>query len=239
MSSIEDNLKEWNQDWNLDLTGDEWTDQAEFCRQPYLEWKESLVDTFIRPHIRKHSIVMEIGSGHGRWTEYLVKQAETVILVDIGSRCLDVCRKQFAAHTHVKYILGDGKSLCSIADASIDFIWSYDSFVFMNEDVVEAYFKEFFRTLKSGGIAVIHHANRNMLMENVKRCGFIGRRLYQILPYRFTAPNKGNRSKISNRMIRAMAQRTRLNILSQVDCWGEDARYNCQACNDTISILSA
>ena len=46
-----------------------------------------------------------------------------------------------------------------IRDSSIDFIFSFDSFVHTNRDVVEAYIRELGTKLKVGGKGFIHHSN--------------------------------------------------------------------------------
>jgi len=46
-----------------------------------------------------------------------------------------------------------------VLDASIDFVFSFDSLVHTNRDVVEAYLRELRRKLKIGGKGFIHHSN--------------------------------------------------------------------------------
>src|SRR5437867_10527477 len=46
-----------------------------------------------------------------------------------------------------------------IPDGSVDFIFSFDSFVHTNREVVEAYLHEFGTKLKIGGKGFIHHSN--------------------------------------------------------------------------------
>jgi hypothetical protein len=44
-------------------------------------------------------------------------------------------------------------------DASVDFVFSFDSFVHPNRDVIEAYLRELGTKLKPGGKGFIHHSN--------------------------------------------------------------------------------
>jgi SAM-dependent methyltransferase len=46
-----------------------------------------------------------------------------------------------------------------IPDASVDFVFSFDSFVHPNRDVIEAYLCELGTRLKPGGKGFIHHSN--------------------------------------------------------------------------------
>jgi hypothetical protein len=46
-----------------------------------------------------------------------------------------------------------------IPDLSVDFVFSFDSFVHPNRDVIEAYLRQLGTKLKSGGKGFIHHSN--------------------------------------------------------------------------------
>jgi hypothetical protein len=46
-----------------------------------------------------------------------------------------------------------------IPDSSVDFVFSFDSFVHLRRDLVEAYLNELGRILKVGGKGFIHHSN--------------------------------------------------------------------------------
>jgi hypothetical protein len=58
-----------------------------------------------------------------------------------------------------------------IADASIDFVFSFDSLVHPDRDVIEAYLRELGAKLKIGGKGFIHHSNfgqyANSLRERI------------------------------------------------------------------------
>ncbi len=103
--------------------------------------------------------ILEIAPGFGRWTHYLKDYCEELWAVDRSSECIEACRQRFAAESHVHCCLNDGRSLPMIPDGSIDFVFSFDSFVHPNRDVVEAYLQELRRKLKIGGKGFIHHSN--------------------------------------------------------------------------------
>jgi ubiquinone/menaquinone biosynthesis C-methylase UbiE len=77
--------------------------------------------------------------------------------VDVSPVCLDLCRARFADRPNIAYILTNGRSLPGIEDETIDFIWSYDTFVHINPSDTDAYLREFARVLKEGAHASIHH----------------------------------------------------------------------------------
>ncbi len=116
----------------------------------------------ILPRIRDFlptGAILEIAPGFGRWTHYLKDYCQDLWIVDRSSECIEACRQRFAADSHVRCYLNDGRSLSMIPDASIDFVFSFDSFVHTNRDVVDAYLRELGRKLKLGGKGFIHHSN--------------------------------------------------------------------------------
>jgi len=103
--------------------------------------------------------ILEIAPGFGRWTHFLMDYCDELWAVDKSSECMEACRRRFASVSHVRCHLNDGRSLSMIPDGSIDFVFSFDSFVHTNRDVVEAYVRELRTKLKIGGKGFIHHSN--------------------------------------------------------------------------------
>lgn len=212
---------EWNKRWNYytwEKNGDEWDNQASFCNQPYEKWKLSIVENFIKPNISKESTVLEIAPGRGRWTEFLL-DSKKLILVDLNDRCIQSCKKRFLRFKNIEYFTNNGKRLSFIKDNSIDFIFSYDSFVHMEREVIDSYFREFHRILKKHGKAIIHHPDRRNIL--------------------FYKTNKrmaeGARADISKDNIKKLAKKNNLKVNFQIDSWGKNKEYNCKAHGDCIS----
>ncbi|MGH3504420.1 MAG: class I SAM-dependent methyltransferase, partial [Nocardioidaceae bacterium] len=72
---------------------------------------------------------MEVAPGYGRWTAEIVGKTRTLTLVDLSPTCLEVCKAKFDGVEGLTFIETDGTCLPGVADSSIDFIWSFDSFV--------------------------------------------------------------------------------------------------------------
>jgi hypothetical protein len=99
----------------------------------------------ILPRIRDHlptQTILEIAPGFGRWTHYLKDYCRELWIVDRIGECIEACRQRFASDSHVHCYLNDGRSLPMIPDASVDFVFSFDSLVYTKRDVVEAYLRE-------------------------------------------------------------------------------------------------
>ena len=121
------------------------------------QWSISLY-----PRIKKYlpaESVLEIGAGHGRWSEYLLRYCDQLHLNDISNNCLNYCRQRFVQNDNVSFYKTEGAKLTEIKDNSIDFVFSFDSLVHADLGVIESYIAEINRVLKKGGHAFIHHSN--------------------------------------------------------------------------------
>jgi hypothetical protein len=80
-------------------------------------------------------------------------------VIDLSEECIDACKKRFAGSSHIDYHVNDGKSLEMIPDASVDFVFSFDSLVHADAASVKAYISQLPRILTEDGAAFIHHSN--------------------------------------------------------------------------------
>lgn len=158
MPTREWNLDVWGRSYAWPRDGDEWTEMAEHSGVSYEEWKDSLARRFLIPYLGAGISVLEIGPGHGRWSEIMAPRVKKLVLVDLAPSCIEFCRKRLARFPNVDYLVGDGRGLAGVADASIDFAWSFDVFVHVEEPETRAYARELARVLKPRGMGVIHHA---------------------------------------------------------------------------------
>ncbi|MFN7926786.1 MAG: class I SAM-dependent methyltransferase [Blastocatellia bacterium] len=154
MPSIEHNQFLWNQHYDWSQAGEEW---SAGWGDSKTQWEGSLL-----PRIKSFvptGTILEIAPGFGRWTQFLKDLCDNLLVVDLSAKCLDACRARFATDTHIRYHLNDGKSLAMIPDASVDFVFSFDSLVHAEAEVLEAYVQQLARKLKPQGVGFIHHSN--------------------------------------------------------------------------------
>ena len=154
MPTIEDNLTLWGSRYAWPAGGDEWSTR----------WGGSESQWFSTIYPRIHTFlpamtILEIAPGYGRWTQYLKEYSERLVVVDLNPNCIDRCRERFASSPKLEYHVNDGKSLHMIADESIDFVFSFDSLVHAEADVIEAYLAQLAQKLKPNGVGFIHHSN--------------------------------------------------------------------------------
>ena len=170
MPTVDFNKQLWDGKYNWSAQGDDW---SRAWGTPSMQWHGSLL-----PRISKFvpaGTILEIACGYGRWTHYLKSLCEKLVLVDLSKECIDACKQRFSASSHIEYHVNDGMSLSMAPDASVDFVFSYDSLVHVDETVMRAYIRELGRILKPGAAAFLHHSNlgeyRNAFHQTFYRNG--------------------------------------------------------------------
>jgi len=152
--TIEQNLSEWNASSRWREQGDEWSVTWGGVEP---QWYGALY-----PRIRGFlpaPVILEIAPGFGRWTQFLKGYCDKLILVDLAENCIETCKKRFASSSHILYYTNDGKSLAMIEDRSLDFVFSFDSLVHAEAEVMKAYIDELSRKLTVNGVGFMHHSN--------------------------------------------------------------------------------
>lgn len=164
MPSIDKNKAVWDQNYDWDEKGDEWS-------SPWggtdMLWYGSLL-------LRIHEFIptgriLEIAPGFGRWTSFLQNFCDEIIVVDLAEKCIESCKERFKSSSNISYFVNDGKSLEMVPDNSIDFVFSFDSLVHADEDVIEAYVSQLATKLTKDGVGFIHHSNLGEFSETYQQ----------------------------------------------------------------------
>ena len=161
MPSVRENITTWGNDSTWKQGGDEWSVP---WGSPEAQWNATVF-----PRIQKFlpaASILEIAPGYGRWTEFLRHHCEHLVGVDLNSNCIDACRSRFAAYPNVTFHQNDGRSLASVPDASIDFVFSFDALVHVEADTLEAYLLQLPRIMRPGAVAFVHHSNFGEHLES-------------------------------------------------------------------------
>jgi SAM-dependent methyltransferase len=179
---------EWNRQWGDafrrfrerhpdELYGNEWGD-------PELRgWRYALhrllhrgaspgplhkvVDRYIQPYLRPDATVVEIGCGGGRWTRYLVG-ARKLIAVDINAVFFEPLRTRYP-EANLQFYQSSGFELHAIPSASVDYLFSFGTFVHLEPEGIAEYLGEVRRVLKPGAVAVIQYAAKEKPAARHKR----------------------------------------------------------------------
>lgn len=108
---------------------------------------------YLLPKIN-NAVVLEIGSGGGKWTQYM-RPARKIICVDLSREILD-CVRERLGWNNLRYYETSGDELRGIKSNSIDFIFSMDALVRTPALALKRYFQEVTRVLKNNGEICLH-----------------------------------------------------------------------------------
>lgn len=149
----------WN-DWFWGTHYD-WKDQGEEWSSA---WGSSEAQWFGTLYPRLHRYlpaptILEIAPGFGRWTRFLLPQCNHYYGVDLSPACIDHCTRRFARASQARFVKNDGKSLAFLGKTKLDFVFSFDSLVHADEDVLDTYVAQILPRLSSRGAAFLHHSN--------------------------------------------------------------------------------
>lgn len=239
-NTLEDNFQLWNHHYRWQQDGDEWDGQATACGQPYLAWKQSVIEQLIQPNLSATTTVVEIGPGHGRWSQAIAPACGTLRLVDFSPNCIAYCQQRLAAYPNVHYQVNDGRQLIGVADDSVDFVWSYDCFVHLEAAILQSYLGEIKRVLRPNGKAILHHAGRHhwwRKLNGLERLGKWGQRVYHGLSLGCWSEHDGYRSQLSKEAVARLARSTQLQVEAQIQWWDKAKKFGIPRYNDWITIL--
>jgi Methyltransferase domain len=111
------------------------------------------------PSLPASPAILEIAPGFGRWTRYLLPASEKFVGIDLSDKCIAACQRRFAGAKHAQFVTNDGRSLEAAEDRTFDLIFSFDSLVHAEYDILAFYIPQIISKLSSTGVAFIHHSN--------------------------------------------------------------------------------
>lgn len=151
MATVEENAHYWENVYDWGQAGEEWSLGWGSTKA---KWHQTLM-----PRLRRFlpaTNILEIATGYGRLTEYLMDYCDHLVGVDISPKCIDHCQKRFP---ELEFFVNDGQSLEMVQDDSIDFVFSYFSLIHAEVDTVSCYLHEIAKKLKNPGAGFLHHSN--------------------------------------------------------------------------------
>ena len=135
--------------------GERW---GEVEKEPILK---SIKEKFVLPFVNEDKSVLEIGPGGGRWTKYLLN-CKKLYCLDLNPRSLDYVENRFGSQTNITYILNKGNDFPNIPKNSIDFIFSYGTFVHFDIGVTVDYICNMMNILSNNSNIVIKYSEKKL-----------------------------------------------------------------------------
>lgn len=158
MPTLDENITNWSATWDWSERGDDWS--RWWGDTPAL-WHGAILP-------RIHAMVpaptiLEIAPGYGRWTQYLKDLCQRLVVVDLTDKCIAHCRERFADSSHIEYHVNDGRSLAMVDDRSVDFVFTFDSLVHTQPEIIGDYLAQLATKLRGDGVGFMHHSNAGSL----------------------------------------------------------------------------
>jgi hypothetical protein len=139
-----------------DLYGMEWGNPDTIPPLKYVR------DHFLIPYISSETTLVEIGAGGGRWTRYMFG-ARQIYAVDYHQELLAELKANFTGRDIV-FIKNNGDDFPGIPAQSVDFIFSFGTFVHLERNIIDRYLANMKALLKPEANVVIQYSDKTKPM---------------------------------------------------------------------------
>lgn len=126
-------------------------------------------DRWVLPYVNPQHTAVEIGPGGGRWTRYLVP-FRRLYLVDYFQEVLNEVRRNVHSK-NMTFIKNNGADFPGVPESSVDFVFSFGTFVHFDPPLIEQYLQGIRSILRPGGNFVVHYSDKNKIMAR-ENAGF-------------------------------------------------------------------
>ena len=118
-----------------------------------------VLDTWLQPFVGTGQTILEIGSGGGRWTQFLLHSA-ALHCVDINRVMLDYIAKRFHTPAHLHPYQTSGSDLPDLAPGSVDFVFSFGTMVHIEPSDIGGYLDNLRPLLHAGSNVVLQYSDK-------------------------------------------------------------------------------
>lgn len=145
---------------SLPLYGLEWGDPD------IVEPLRFIKERFVLPYVNAQHDALEIGPGGGRWTRYLVG-FRTLAAVDYHAELLDELSRNFGKRRNIRFIKNNGTDFPGLDPGSIDYVYSFGTFVHLDFNLIEAYLDSIKTIIKPTANVVIQYSDKTKIMSQI------------------------------------------------------------------------
>jgi SAM-dependent methyltransferase len=114
-------------------------------------------DGWLSPMLAPDRTILEIGSGGGRWSQYFRGRVKRAILVD-GTPASEQAVSRFCPWSGFRFVVSTDGRIPDVPARSVDYVWSYDTFVHFHPALFDFYVAEVGRVLAKTGVCHLHYA---------------------------------------------------------------------------------
>jgi len=119
----------------------------------------AIKERYLLPYVNADHACVEIGVGGGRWTQYMAG-FNKVYAVDYHEEMFEELRQNIDM-ANVTCIKNNGTDFPGIEDASVDFVFSFGTFVHLDLPIITAYLENIRRIVKPTGTVFIQYSDKN------------------------------------------------------------------------------
>ena len=120
---------------------------------------QTVRDAWLLPFVGPDKTVLEVGTGGGRWTQFLLGAGQ-VYSVDVNPTMLEYAARRFGSPSNLQLIHTDGASVPAVPEGSVDFVFSFGTFVHIDPPQISAYLDAFRPLLRPGADLVLQYADK-------------------------------------------------------------------------------
>jgi SAM-dependent methyltransferase len=124
-------------------------------------------DHWLLPYVDPEKVALEIGPGGGRWTRYMLP-FKTLYAVDYYPQLLGELAKNFS-QPNIVPIQNNGSDFPGVPPASVDFVFSFGTFVHIDLDIVKSYLENLRSVIRPDGQIVIQYPDKDKEAARLNR----------------------------------------------------------------------
>jgi len=121
-------------------------------------------DHFLLPYVTQETTALEIGPGGGRWTRYMLG-VKRLYAVDFHQELLNELKSNFSPK-NLTFVKNNGTDFPGIPNGSIDFIFSFGTFVHLDVEIIDRYLRNMKTLLKPSANVVIQYSDKSKPLGN-------------------------------------------------------------------------
>ena len=156
MPSVEHNIKKWDAKFKNFIQDEDYGYRwSKAWGNPLLQWYSTIYPRVVNCLPVQH--IYEIGSGLGRWSEFLKNYCNYLTLSDVSDQSTRFLEKVYVNDKKVRVVKTIGNKI--VTKTKIDFLFSFDSLVHCDYDIVCDYIDEFELNASKESNYFFHHSN--------------------------------------------------------------------------------
>jgi phospholipid N-methyltransferase len=145
--------------FSKDIYGLKWGDPD------YVAPLKFIRDRYILPYVNAKHNAIEIGPGGGRWTRYLLGFGKLHV-VDYHPELLKELKNNFK-EKNILFIKNNGTDFPRIEKGTVDYLFSFGTFVHLDKHLIGAYLKNMKSKIKPGANIVIQYSDKTKIMAQL------------------------------------------------------------------------